>query len=180
MCSVVVHLVMCIPVHQWSEVRQRSHDGHHAYLRSKGFPGHSIDLILFFFHSACISCPFVTNMGVWLVFHKTCFHNVSCSQKLRKVVPWLRRLVSRRHLTTAARVRVWSVWVGFMVDIVALGQILLRAFCFPLSVSFHRGSPYSYIIWGWTLGPLVGAVRRHSLTPSTWTARTRNLASEFP
>jgi hypothetical protein len=29
-------------------------------------------------------------------------------------------------------------------------------------------APYLYIIWGWTIGPLVAAVQRHSLTPSAW------------
>jgi hypothetical protein len=37
---------------------------------------------------------------------------------------------------------------------------------FPPSMSFHHHSPYSYIIWGWTICPLVAAVQRHSLTPS--------------
>jgi hypothetical protein len=41
-----------------------------------------------------------------------------------------------------------SVRVGFVLDKVALGQVFLRVFFgFTLSVSFHRGFPYSYIIW---------------------------------
>jgi hypothetical protein len=36
-----------------------------------------------------------------------------------------------------------------------------------LSLSFHRGSPYSYIIWGMNNRLLVAAVQRHRLTPST-------------
>jgi hypothetical protein len=39
-------------------------------------------------------------------------------------------------------------------------------FGFPLSVSFHRGSTYSYIIWGMKIVPLTAEVQRHSLTPS--------------
>jgi hypothetical protein len=35
----------------------------------------------------------------------------------------------------------------FAVDKVAQGQVFLRVLPFPLSVSFHRGSPYPYIIW---------------------------------
>jgi hypothetical protein len=42
----------------------------------------------------------------------------------------------------------------------------------PQSISFHRGYPYSYIIWGWTVGLLVAAVQRYTLTPSTWTWAT--------
>jgi hypothetical protein len=36
--------------------------------------------------------------------------------------------------------------VGFVVDNVALGQVFLRVFGFPLSISPHRRSPYSLII----------------------------------
>jgi hypothetical protein len=39
----------------------------------------------------------------------------------------------------------------------------------PLSISFRHGFPWSCVSWGWTTGPLVAAVQRHSLTPSTWT-----------
>jgi hypothetical protein len=39
-----------------------------------------------------------------------------------------------------------SVYVGFVVDKVVLGQVLLSEFDgFSLSISFHRGPPYSYI-----------------------------------
>jgi hypothetical protein len=38
-----------------------------------------------------------------------------------------------------------SVHVEFVVDKVALGKAFPRVLQFPLSVSFHRGSPYSYI-----------------------------------
>jgi hypothetical protein len=48
-------------------------------------------------------------------------------------------------------------------------RIFSEFFGFALSVSFHRGSPHSYIIWRWTVGPLVVAVQIHSLTPSTLT-----------
>jgi hypothetical protein len=41
-----------------------------------------------------------------------------------------------------------SVHVGFVVDKVAPGQVFLRVFGLFLSVLFHRGSPYSYMIWG--------------------------------
>jgi hypothetical protein len=38
---------------------------------------------------------------------------------------------------------------------------------FSLSISFHHSSPWSYIRWGMKLGPMVAAVQRRSLTPST-------------
>jgi hypothetical protein len=41
--------------------------------------------------------------------------------------------------------------VGFVVDIVELGVLL-----FSLSVSFHRGSPYSYITWAMNNRPVGG------------------------
>jgi hypothetical protein len=42
---------------------------------------------------------------------------------------------------------------------------------FPLSISLHHGFPCLYIShWGWTIGPLVVAVQRHSLAPSTWSS----------
>jgi hypothetical protein len=39
-----------------------------------------------------------------------------------------------------------SVHMAFVMDKVALGQVSLRGVRFTLSVSFHRGSPHSYII----------------------------------
>jgi hypothetical protein len=46
-------------------------------------------------------------------------------------------------------------------------------FSFPLSISFHRGSPYSYIIWGIKIGPLVATAQRNiNLIPSTSTVTT--------
>jgi hypothetical protein len=49
--------------------------------------------------------------------------------------------------------------VGLVVGEVALGQAFLRIFPFPLSISFHRGFPYSHISWG--KSQLVAAVQRH-------------------
>jgi hypothetical protein len=44
---------------------------------------------------------------------------------------------------------------------------------FPLSISFHHGSPCSPP-WKWTIRPLVAAVLRRSLTPSTWSSSTNH------
>jgi hypothetical protein len=41
-----------------------------------------------------------------------------------------------------------SVYVGLVVDEVALGQFFSEFLGFPLSLLFNRVSPYSYIIWG--------------------------------
>jgi hypothetical protein len=34
------------------------------------------------------------------------------------------------------------------MDKVAMGQVFLRVLRFLLSITFHRNSPYSYVIWG--------------------------------
>jgi hypothetical protein len=52
----------------------------------------------------------------------------------------------------------WSLWWTKW-----LWDRFSEFFSFPLSISFHRGSPYSYIAWGCAIGSLVAAVRRHSL-----------------
>jgi hypothetical protein len=36
--------------------------------------------------------------------------------------------------------------VGFVIEKVALGKVFLLVLLFPLSISFHHGSPLSYII----------------------------------
>jgi hypothetical protein len=62
-----------------------------------------------------------------------------------------------------------SVRAGLGVDKVTLGQAVDRVLRFS-PVSFHSGSSYSYIIWGMNkIGPLVAAVQRHNIAPSTWT-----------
>jgi hypothetical protein len=75
-----------------------------------------------------------------------------------KAVPWLRRLV-----TAFSPRRPGLVHTGYVVCRVALGQVSLRVLQFPLSVSLHRDSPYSYITWRMNNRP----VQRHSLIPST-------------
>jgi hypothetical protein len=61
-------------------------------------------------------------------------------------VTWLRRLVGglspRRPWSESG-----SVHMGFVVGRVALGHVSFRVLKFSLSISFHRGSPYSDIIW---------------------------------
>jgi hypothetical protein len=47
---------------------------------------------------------------------------------------------------------------GLVVDKVALGHVFLAVLCFPLSVSFHRGSPYSCIVCGMNNRPVGGPV----------------------
>jgi hypothetical protein len=64
--------------------------------------------------------------------------------------------VSRPPLTADAGVQ------SKVVGEVALGQVFIGILRFSLSISFHRGSPYSHITWGM----LVAAVRGYGLTPS--------------
>jgi hypothetical protein len=59
-----------------------------------------------------------------------------------------------------------SVRVGFVVDKVTLKRVFPEFFNLSLSISFHRLSPYSYIIWGMSNMSVRAAVQRRSLTPS--------------
>jgi hypothetical protein len=68
-----------------------------------------------------------------------------------QAVPWL----SRRPLTAEAGVRARFCPCGSR-DRVALTQVFLQVLWFPLSVSFHHDSPYSYIIWGMNNRPVGG------------------------
>jgi hypothetical protein len=71
-------------------------------------------------------------------------------------VPWL-------TIASLSLRRPGSVHVGFVVDEVALarGQVFLQVLQSPLSVSFHYGSPYSYINWGMNSKPVGGCSSRH-------------------
>jgi hypothetical protein len=55
-----------------------------------------------------------------------------------------------------------SIHAGFVVDKVVL-RFITEFFGFPLSISFHHGSLYSYIIWGMKNRPTGG---RNSQTQS--------------
>jgi hypothetical protein len=58
-----------------------------------------------------------------------------------RTVFWPCQAVSRQLLTMAAWVCLW--WTKWHWD-----RFFCLFFSFPLSASFHHGSPYSYIIWG--------------------------------
>jgi hypothetical protein len=102
------------------------------------------------FFSLCHICDnYYRHVG----FYRHCFSFIVCcfvmcerltehmhAQEL--VVTWFWRLVAGLSLRRPAFVPV-SVHVEFVVDRVALGQVFLRVIRFPLSMSFHRGSPYS-------------------------------------
>jgi hypothetical protein len=89
----------------------------------------------------------------------------------RKLRVWVRQLVvglSSWRLGFSPG----SIHVGFLVDIVAVGQVFSSYSGFPCqyhsTVALHtHASPGE-----WTRGPLVAAAHRHSLTPSTWKATT--------
>jgi hypothetical protein len=83
-------------------------------------------------------------------------------------VPWLRWLVAR-ILIAESRVRARVTLYGVCGRQSGTGTSFLRVFRFSLSISFHHGTPYWYITWGWTIGLLAAAVQRHRLIPSTWT-----------
>jgi hypothetical protein len=58
------------------------------------------------------------------------------------------QVFSRRSLTAESRVQARVNPYG-----ICGGQVSLRVLQFSLSVSFHRGSPYSYVIWGMNSKP---------------------------
>jgi hypothetical protein len=64
--------------------------------------------------------------------------------------------ISRWPVTGETPIRARSVHLGFLMGTVALGQVSLRVLLFLLSVSFHRGSPYSYIVCGMNNRPVGG------------------------
>jgi hypothetical protein len=85
--------------------------------------------------------------------------------------------VSHRLLTAEDRVRNRSVHIGFVVDNMTLGQVFLRVLRFYLvSIMPPRPLRTSISSGGWTIGPLVAAVLRPSLTLLTWswTSSSRN------
>jgi hypothetical protein len=90
-------------------------------------------------------------------------------------VPWLRRLVAGMSLRRPG-FALESVCVGFVLGKVALGQVSLRVFRFTLSLSFHRGCPYSCITLGMKNRPVSGR-SSDTFTPSTWT--TTLFVSDF-
>jgi hypothetical protein len=91
-------------------------------------------------------------------------------QGVRPAAPCMVQEVSSRPLTAESWVRAGSVHVGFAMDNVPLRQVFSEFFGLSLSISFHRGAPYSCITLGWTIGLLVAAVQRHSLNSSISTS----------
>jgi general stress protein CsbA len=85
-----------------------------------------------------------------------------------KAVSWLRRLVAG-FSPARPGFAPGLVHVVLVVVKVTLGQIFSGFFGFSLSVSFHRSSLYSYVVWVLAICPLVASVQRHWLTPTTWT-----------
>jgi hypothetical protein len=83
-------------------------------------------------------------------------------------VPWLRRLVAG-----LSPQRPGLVHVGFVLDHVALWQVFLRVLRFPLSVLFHRASPYSYITWEMNNRPFGGRISETLSHPIDMNKTTR-------
>jgi hypothetical protein len=67
---------------------------------------------------------------------------------LSSAVPWLRQLDAGLSLRRPG-FALGLFHLGFVMDKVALGQVLLRVFRFPLPISFHRGSKHTYIPSGY-------------------------------
>jgi hypothetical protein len=54
------------------------------------------------------------------------------------------------------------------------GKFFSEFLSFSMSTSFHHSPPYSYIAWGMSNRPVVAAVQRRRLNPSTWTTYSAN------
>jgi hypothetical protein len=81
------------------------------------------------------------------ILHSRSFLVASFLSKAKWVGRAMAQAVSTGLLLRSAGFASGSILVGFVVDKVTLGQVFLRVFRFPLSISFHRRSPYSYIMW---------------------------------
>jgi hypothetical protein len=66
---------------------------------------------------------------------------------------WFRQLAAHLSLWRP-RFAARSVHAEFMVDEVTLRQVFLQVLQIPLSISFHHGCPFSYIIWGMNNRPI--------------------------
>jgi hypothetical protein len=81
----------------------------------------------------------------------------------QQAVPRLRRSVAGLS-PRRPRFAVGSDHVAFVMDKVAIGQVFLLVLRLsPVSIIPPWFS--TLITWGWTIGPLVAAVQRHSFTP---------------
>jgi hypothetical protein len=95
------------------------------------------------------------NKNVWINMHVSSYTILA--------VPWLRSLVTSLSPQMPGSVS-RSVHVGFMVGKEVLGQDFLRVLQVSLvSIIQPRLNTHVSSV-GWTRGPLVAAVQRHSLT----------------
>jgi hypothetical protein len=89
-------------------------------------------------------------------------------------VSWLMRLVAG----LSSRIPGFapgSVCVGIVMEKAAYAQVLLRVLgSFPVIIIALWLSSFIYYLGDeqWKIGPLVAALQRHGLTPSTWIATT--------
>jgi hypothetical protein len=79
---------------------------------------------------------------------------IYCLNKHNRMIVNSKEGGSCRGVTRRPGFETGSVHVGFMVDKRSLRQVFLWVLRFSLSISFHRGSPYSYITWGMNNRPV--------------------------
>jgi hypothetical protein len=83
--------------------------------------------------------------------HTFCARQEALKSVHIKATAWLRRPISG-----LSPQRPVSIQVRFVVNEVALRHVSLRVLQFPPSISFHRGSPCSYITWEMNNRPIGG------------------------
>jgi hypothetical protein len=94
------------------------------------------------------------------------FRDLQISSKLAS--NWCRAMsqaVSRQPFATEARVRVWTSPCGICGQSGIGTDFSPSSWVFPLSISFRRGCPYSYIIWGMNSRPARGRISETQCQP---------------
>jgi hypothetical protein len=94
------------------------------------------------------------------------------NQDASQAVIWLRQLEDRPSPRVRAYLRPRGICGGH--NDTGTG-FFSEMFCFP----FHDYSGVAVLLipsWGWTIAPLLAAVQRHSLTPSTRTTTARSVS----
>jgi hypothetical protein len=93
---------------------------------------------------------------------------LQCFSTFLAAVPWFTQFVAglsqRRHGFAPV-----SVNLRFVVDRVALWHVSVQVLRFSPAISFHHGSPFSYIYWMYNRS-IGGSSSKIRLIPSTWTS----------
>jgi hypothetical protein len=107
--------------------------------------------------------------SVWLLYSLTGEHQY-CGGKLKKIEAACAPETQLRQLVASFMLHrpgfsPRSVYVGFVVGKVALGQVFSQYFIIPWQLSFQDMLHFFHLLSGWYSGPFT--VLRYSLSPHT-------------